>query len=45
MHGLLGFCSYIGVVFTSQVWVLGEMDPTREFITTNEFWDVERLNT
>ncbi len=20
------------------------MDPTREFITTNEFWDVEGLN-
>jgi hypothetical protein len=32
-------------VFTSQVWVNGEMDLLREFITTNEFWDVERLNT
>jgi hypothetical protein len=21
------------------------MDPTREFITTNEFWDVEGLDT
>jgi hypothetical protein len=32
-------------MFTSQVWVNGEMDLTREFITTNEFWDVEGLNT
>ncbi len=32
-------------MFTSQVWVNGEMDLLREFITTNEFWDVERLNT
>jgi hypothetical protein len=32
-------------VFTSQVWVHGEMDPTREFITTNEFWDVEGFDT
>jgi len=31
-------------MFTNQVWVHGEMDPTREFITTNEFWDVEGLN-
>jgi hypothetical protein len=29
MHGLLGFCSYIEIVFTSQVWVHDEMDPTR----------------
>jgi hypothetical protein len=31
-------------MFTNQVWVHGEMDPTREFITTNEFWDVQGLN-
>ncbi len=31
-------------MFTSQVWVHGEMDPTGEFITTNEFWDVEGLD-
>jgi hypothetical protein len=24
-------------MFTNQVWVHGEMDPTVEFITTNEF--------
>jgi hypothetical protein len=45
MHGFLGFCFYIKIMFTSQVWVHGEMDLTREFITTNEFWDVEGLNT
>jgi len=32
-------------MFTSQVWVHGEMDPIGEFIITNEFWDVERLDT
>jgi hypothetical protein len=32
-------------MFISQVWVHGEMDPTGEFITTNEFWDVEGLHT
>ncbi len=32
-------------MFTNQVWVHSEMDPTREFITTNEFWDVEGLDT
>jgi hypothetical protein len=45
MHGLLGFCFYIGIMFINQVWVHGEMDPTREFITINESWDVEGLNT
>ncbi len=32
-------------MLTSQVWVHGEMDPIRELITTNEFWDVERSDT
>ncbi len=32
-------------MFTSQVWVNGEMDLIGEFITTNKFWDVEGLNT
>jgi hypothetical protein len=31
-------------MFTSQVWVHGEMDPIGEFITTNEFCDVEGLD-
>ncbi len=45
MHGFLRFCSYTCIMFTSQVWVLDEMDPTREFVTINEFWDVEGLDT
>ncbi len=32
-------------MLTNQVWVNGEMDLIGEFITTNEFWDVEGLNT
>ncbi len=43
MHGFFRFL-FLGAVFTNQVWVHSEMDPTREFITTNEFWDFEGLN-
>ncbi len=44
MHGFLGFWFNIKIMFTSQVWVHGEMDLTREFITINEFRDVEGLD-
>jgi hypothetical protein len=32
-------------MFTNQVWVHSEMDPTREFIIINECWDVDGLDT
>jgi hypothetical protein len=32
-------------MFANQVWVHSEKDPIGEFITTNECWDVDGLDT